>query len=235
MDKKEIQKTVLNAYNFRHACKLFDKNKKIPDEDINYILETGRLSPTSFGMQGVRLLVIADPEIKKEVKKACWNQPQIDTCSHLVVFLTRTEDLVPGSNWVESRFKDRGMSAENQKAYYDKYDSFHKDLKSRIEGYFKRKIPSVFYSLFHKQREPKDIYQWGARQAYILLGNMMTGASMIEIDSCPIEGFSKNDVEKILNINTEKEEVAVLCTFGYRVNEQSEKRRLQMEEIAEFR
>lgn len=200
-----------------------------------YILETGRLSPTSFGMQGVRMLVITDEALKAKLKPACWNQNQIDSCSHLVVFTTRTKDLVPGSDWVKSRFADRGMPAEAQEAYYERYAGFHSDLQSRIEGFFKRAFIGLFYNLFHHGRNAKELYHWGARQCYILLGNMMTSAAMINIDSCPIEGFEKNRVEDILGLDTEKEEAVVLCAFGYRAGKQPDKRRLPLTEICERR
>ncbi len=41
---------------FKHTCKVFDDNKKISDEDINYILEIGRKFPSSFGMEAWKFL-----------------------------------------------------------------------------------------------------------------------------------------------------------------------------------
>lgn len=234
MKTEEIKQFVLESYNFRHACKIFDAQKKISNEDFSFILESARLSPTSFGMQGIKLLMIEDDTLRAEIKKAAWNQNQIDTSSHLVVFTTKTKDLEPGSEWVKSRFADRSMPVENQQAYYKKYNEFHTNLKERIEGYFKREATNFIYRLFHKNRNNKDIYQWGARQSYILLGNMMSSAAMIGIDSCPIEGFDKNKVEEILNIDTNQEEVCVICAFGYRVNKQPEKKRLPIETITQY-
>ena len=235
MEKEKVKQQVLEAYGFRHACKLFNTDKKIDEADMDYILETGRLSPTSFGMQGVRMIVITDEALKAKLKPVCWNQNQIDSCSHLVVLTTRTKDLVPGSDWVKSRFADRGMPADAQEAYYTRYDGFHQGLKERIEGYFTRSFINLFYNIFHHGRNAKEIYHWGAKQCYILLGNMMMSAAMIGIDSCPIEGFEKNKVEEILGIDTENEEVVLLCPFGYRQNEPSQKRRLPMEAISERR
>ena len=186
-------------------------------------------------MQGVRLIVVTDPALKAAIKKVSWEQPQVDSCSHLIVLTTRTQELAPGSDWVKSRFADRGMPADKQEAYYERYAGFHQDLKSRIEGWIKRGIVGFFYRLFHKGREPKDLYQWGARQCYIVLGNLMTAAAAIGIDSCPLEGMSKNGVEAALGLDTAKEEVAVMCAFGYRKNEQPEKRRLPLEAIVERR
>ena len=207
MNKEAIKQQVLDGLNFRHACKIFDGTKKITDDDFDFLLQVARLSPTSFGMQGVRLLVITNKELKQKLKPVCWNQNQIDTSSHLVVFLTRTQDLKPNSEYVYTRFKERNLPIEHYEAYLKKYEEFHQN---------------------------RDTYHWGAKQAYILLGNMTTAAAMIEIDSCPIEGFEKEKVEKILDINTSHEEVILISAFGYRTNPQPSKLRLPLEEISQF-
>lgn len=205
-----IKETLLKAYNFRHACKLFDHTKKISEEDFSFILETARLSPTSFGMEGVRLTVITNEALKKEIKPLCWNQNQIDSCSHLVIFKTRTKDLQPYSEWTKEKFAQRGLPQEAQEKYMQVYANFHKSLKS------------------------DDIYEWGTRQAYILLSSMITSAALIKIDSCPIEGFEKEKLEKCLHIDRNEEEISLVCTFGFRINQQPKKHRLPLEKICEF-
>ncbi|MFT7859757.1 MAG: NAD(P)H-dependent oxidoreductase [Sulfurimonas sp.] len=206
----DIKQTLLQAYNFRHACKLFDATKKIKEEDFSFILETARLSPTSFGMEGVKITVITNQELKKQLKPFCWNQDQIDSCSHLVIFKTKTKDLKPYSKWVEEKFAQRGLPKEAQEKYMEVYENFHKSLKS------------------------DDIYEWGTRQAYIMFSSMITSAALLKIDSCPIEGFEKENIEKVLDIDTNEEEVSLVCTFGYRVNEQPKKFRLDLDEMCEF-
>lgn len=235
MDAPTIKQTVLEAFNFRHACQHFDRERKISDEDFAFMLECARLSPSSFGMQGCRYIVITSDDLKLALKGECWNQDQIDSCSHLVVFTTRTKDLEPGSNWVKSRFADREMEADAQDLYYSRYSGFHADLSRRIEGFFRRGFAGMFYSLFHFKRSAKDLYQWAARQCYIPLGNMMSVAAMLGIDSCAIEGFDKNGVEKALDLDTSHEEVVVICTFGYRIDPAPERKRLAIEAISEFR
>jgi len=201
---------LLDAYNFRHACKLFDATKKIQEEDFNFILETARLSPTSFGMEGVRLTIITNDTLKDQIKPLCWNQDQINTCSHLVIFKTRTKDLQPYSQWTKEKFAQRGLPQEAQDLYMGVYENFHTSLKS------------------------DDIYEWGTRQAYILFSSMITSAAAIKIDSCPIEGFEKEKLEKLLELNTEEEEISLVCAFGYRVNEQSKRFRLDTDMMCEY-
>lgn len=71
MNKQDI----LNAYNFRHACKAYDPSRKISDEDFQFLLETARLSPSSFGLEAWKILVIENPEIRKEIGDIAWAPP----------------------------------------------------------------------------------------------------------------------------------------------------------------
>ena len=82
-------------------------------------------------------------------------------------------------------------------------------------------------------------FEWACRQSYIALGNMMTAAAMIGIDSCPIEGFDREPVEKILKeagIITENHlSIACMVAFGYRAEDPSRpKSRRAMDEVVEW-
>ena len=200
------------AMDFRHACKLFDESKNISEEEMRYILEAGRKSPSSFGMEGWKFLVITNEELKAKLRPECWNQVQISSCSHQVVILAAIENVKPESGIPAKRFARRPLSQEKIDAYIDLYS---KHLKETLST-------------------DKNIYAWTARQSYIALGNMMTAAAYIGIDSCPIEGFEKEKVEDILELDTSKYQVAAFLPFGYRVNEQSEQLRLPFDEVVEF-
>ncbi len=202
----------LDAMNFRHACKMFDETKKISEEDLNYILEVGRKSPSSFGMEPWKFLVIQNQELKEKIRPFCWNQPQITDCSDLVIILARIEDVKPSSGTPAKRFARREMPQDKLDFYLDIYSKHLADTLSTDE----------------------KIYCWTARQCYIAAANMMTGAAFIGIDSCPIEGFEKENLEKALNLDTKKYQIAVLISFGYRLNEQSKQLRLSKEEVVEI-
>ncbi|AXH09613.1 NAD(P)H-dependent oxidoreductase [Malaciobacter halophilus] len=208
MKKEEF----LKAMNFRHACKVFDDTKKIPAEDLEFILEVARKSPSSFGMEPWKFLVIQNQEIKEKIKPVCWNQAQITTCSDLVIILAKIEDVKVQSGVPEKRFGRRPMPQDKKEFYINLYANHLKDTLS----------------------SDKNIYEWTARQTYIAAGNMMTAAAGIGIDSCPIEGFEKDKLEKILELDTSKYQVAMVLPFGYRINEQSEQLRLSLDEITEF-
>lgn len=197
---------------FRHACKVFDENKQISDEEMRYILEAGRKSPSSFGMEGWKFLVITNEALKEKLRPACWNQVQITSCSHLVVILAAIENVKPESGIPAKRFARRPLSQEQIDGYIQLYSGHLAETLSTDE----------------------KTYAWTARQSYIALGNMMTAAAYIGIDSCPIEGFDKEAVEKLLELDTCKYQVSVIVPFGYRVNEQSEQLRLPFEAVVEF-
>jgi len=200
------------AMHFRHACKIFDENKKINDEEMRYILEAGHTSPSSFGMEGWKFLVITNEALKAKLRPVCWDQVQVTSCSHLVVILSAIENVKVESGEVEKRFSRRDMSQENLEMYMGLYASHLKTTLSSDE----------------------NIYHWTSRQTYIALANMMTAAAYIGIDSCPIEGFEKEKVEEILELDTTKWQVSVIVPFGYRVNDQSEQIRLPFDDVVEF-
>jgi nitroreductase len=67
------------------------------------------------------------------------------------------------------------------------------------------------------------------------MANMMTGAASLGIDSCPLEGFGKKDLEQVLQIDTERYGVAVVTAFGYRAGEQTKQLRLPLDQVVEYR
>ena len=207
-----MQNQFIQAMDFRHACKIFDENKKIGDEDMHFILECARKSPSSFGMEAWKFLVITNEELKAKLRPACWNQVQITSCSHLVIVLAGIESVKLESGEVEKRFARRNMTKESLDMYMGLYAKH----------------------LAHTLSSEENIYCWTAKQTYIAAANMMSGAAFIGIDSCPIEGFEKEKVEEILELDTKKFQVAMLLPFGYRLNPQPEQIRLPFDEVVEF-
>lgn len=209
MRKKE---EFLKIMNFRHACKVFDETKKISDEDMHYILEVARKSPSSFGMEAWKFLVITNDALREKLRPLCWDQAQITTCSHLVVVLAGIESLKVESGAVGSQLMRRNLAQEKLDAYIGLYSSHLSDVLN----------------------DDDKIYQWSARQTYIAAANMMSAAAAIEVDSCPIEGFEKEKVEKVLELDTTKYQVSMMLPFGYRINEQPKQLRSSFESVVEF-
>ncbi|MDD2367892.1 MAG: NAD(P)H-dependent oxidoreductase [Sulfuricurvum sp.] len=202
----------LKAMAFRHACKTFDGGKQIPSDQFESILEVARTSPSSFGMEPWRLIVVRKPDLRKALKSACWNQSQITDCSELVILTTDNDTVRSGTSYVRKMFERRGLSAEAVDTYMGVYKGYLEPIEC----------------------DEVLLENWTAKQCYIALANMMTYAATLEIDSCPIEGFDKEEVEAILDLEY-GHSVAVICAFGYRVNPQSEQKRLELKQIVEYR
>src|SRR5574344_1841769 len=202
----------MEEMDFRHACKIFDETKKISSDDLNFILEAGRKSPSSFGQEPWKFLVITNDELRAKLRPFCWDQVQITSCSHLLVILAKIEDVRDYEGEVRRKFNRRALPQEMVDAYIEKYKNHQKEH---------------FSTDF-------NTFSWSARQTYIALGNMMTAAAIKGVDSCPIEGFDKIDVEKALNLDTNKYQVSVILPLGYRVKEQSKQLREKLEDIVEF-
>ncbi|MGD9971386.1 MAG: NAD(P)H-dependent oxidoreductase [Sulfuricurvum sp.] len=202
----------MEAMAFRHACKRFDTEKTIPAEEFESILEVARRSPSSFGMEPWRLIVVRNSSLRKALKPSCWNQNQITECSELVIFTTDNDSVRSGTGYVRKMFDRRGLPAEA----VDTYMGVYKNYLAEIEC------------------DELLLQNWTAKQCYIACANMMTYAATLKIDTCPIEGFDREEVEAILDL-PEGQNVALICAFGYRINSQSEQKRLNMGQIVEYR
>jgi len=214
-----MKDTIIEAFNYRHACKEFDPEKKISDQDFEFILNTGRLSPSSFGFEPWKFLVVQNQGLREKLKEHAWGgKKQIPTSSHLMVILAR-------------------------KSYFMKYDSqYMKDIMKNVKQMPEDVIGARIGYIENFQRNDfklleseRAIFDWACRQTYISLANMMTAASMIGIDSCPMEGFHADKInavlEKDLGIDTQKFGIACMVAFGYRKTEPAAKTRQSLEKI----
>jgi nitroreductase len=203
---------VIKAINFRHACKQFDPKKKIEKASMDLIMAAAHLSPSSFGLEAWRFMVISSDEVKRKLRPFCWDQPQITEASHVVVIMSKPDLTIPANEYVKQNFQRRGLSDAVTKAYIKKY-------RNHMETEVYPRMTS---------------YAWASKQCYIALANIMTIAASEKIDSCPIEGFEKDGVEKILNIDTDLYEVSVIVALGYRAKEQSARHRFPIDTIVEY-
>lgn len=210
-----------DAMKFRHATKEFDETKKIGDEDFKAILEAGRLSPSSFGFEPWKFVIIQNDELREKLKEFTWGgQGQLPTASHFVIILARKKSLRYGSKYIDHMLKDIKQLPEDIVALY--YQFIEKFQKSD-------------FKLLETER---NLFDWACRQTYIALANMMTGAAYMGIDSCPMEGFEADKMEKFmkeeLKIDTDEFGVSVMVAFGYRAKEPRPSARQKLEEITSW-
>ncbi len=220
MNKEEKKKSILEAFAFRHATKEFDPSKKISDDDFQFILETGRLSPSSVGSEPWKFLIVQNTELREKLREVTWGgQKQIPTASHLVILLAR-KDVKYDSDYIAYINKSiKKMSDESFEMGLKRYKTFQEEDARILEN-------------------ERTLFDWASKQTYIALGNMMTAAAVIGIDSCPMEGFHHDKARDILKkeglLEEEIFDLSVMVAFGYRINERQPQVRQSMEQITKW-
>jgi len=208
MNKQEI----LNAFMFRHACKEFDPNKKIPDDDFKFILETARLSPSSFGFEPWKFIVVQDAQLREKLKEGAWGATKkLEDASHFIVCLAMKAPLIRYNSPYIRDFMVNVQKWEGELLI---------NRQKTLENFQKNDFDL---------NEDEKLFQWASKQCYIALANMLTSAAMISIDSCPIEGFNVKTSEAVLEndfgIDLKNYGIVYMCAFGYRLKEPRAKTR----------
>lgn len=201
-----MKQQILDILHRRYACHVFQPDRLMPREDIDFILEAGRLSPSSFGLEQWKFVVVSRREEKAALQDACFNQPQVGGASRVVVILAKVADLDPDSDYVR-HLMAREYPGEALAPAMDNYRQFH---------------------------AMTDVPAWSITQCHIAAANMMTAAAAIGIDSCAIGGFIPGAVKTILGLD-ERHEIALILPFGYCAEPAPDKQRLPLAELAEYR
>lgn len=185
---------LIQALQWRYAVKKFDSTRKIPPAEWKTLEECLVLTPSSYGLQPWKFLVIESPEIKQKLTPLSWNQTQVADCSHFVVFASKTslqETYI--ANFINETATQRGIEP------------------SKLDGYKKMMMGDLLQG-----PRSKIIHEWATRQIYIALGNLMTCAALMGIDTCPMEGIDPAKYDEVLNLKGTDYLTAVACAVGYR-------------------
>lgn len=185
-------KTIENL-KWRYATKKFDAEKKVSEENLEKIKEAIQLSPSSYGMQLYKVVIVNDDALREELKPHCWHQPQITDASHLFIFCNYSA-LNPEqvNDYFSFKAKALGMDADALQGYGD---------------FVNKKV---------SEKTKEEISNWNAKQTYIALGNALTACAELHIDACPMEGFEAVEVNKVLGLEEHQLEAAVIMAVGYR-------------------
>ena len=188
---------IIDSLNWRYATTKFDTQRIISDSDIDKLKEIVKLAPSSWGMQFYKIIIIKDNELKQKLLPAAYNQNQVADCSHLFVFCSLKKVFEEDINQMIDEFHRLRVNDDNySKEGTDKYAS---GAKKSILG-----------------MEPKKQSEWLKKQYYIGLGQLMVGCADMRIDSCPMEGFKSDEVDEILDLQSQNLTSVVLLPSGYR-------------------
>ncbi len=185
---------LLGALKWRYATKAFDPAKKIPTEIWQTLEKALLLSPSSYGLQPYRFLVITDSATRAELLPHSRNQKQVVDCSHFVVFAARTE-----------------ISEADVDRFLRRVSEVRRIAPESLAGY--RRM--ILEDIVHGPRA-RMAHEWAARQAYIALGSLMTCAAILRVDACPMEGLNPSEYDRLLHLHGSGYATVVACALGYR-------------------
>jgi nitroreductase len=188
---------ILQQLQWRYATKKFDPTRKIPAELWQILEQSLVLSPSSFGLQPWKFIVVQNPQLRRQLLEHSWGQTQVIDASHLVVFAIKKD--------LDAADVDRYVArmAEVQQTPIDTLQGF----ANMVKGYL------------NTPPYPMDVNEWAKRQVYIALGQYMTSAAMLGIDTCPMEGFVPAKYDEILGLSDRGYAAVVLCPAGYRATD----------------
>ena len=197
-------KNVLSALYWRYATKKFDPKGKVSDADLGVLQESLRLSPSSMGVQPWKFLLISDQKMKDRLSAACYGQKQIRDASHVFVICSIKE--LTGEHL--SHYFESVRDANPEKSLAGKAAQ-----AARLAGY--RKMIEGYSLSIGKARTS----EWCHEQCYIALGFLLSACAHLNIDSCPIEGYDKAAVEKLLGLPEKGLQVATVVPVGCRAKD----------------
>lgn len=186
----------INDQKWRYATKKMDASKKVSDADFQLLMEAIQLSTSSYGLQPYVVFNIVDPEVRKQIQPAAWNQSQIVDASHLLVFANILDF---GSKEIEAYIQNLVQTRQIP----------HEAVKG-YEDFMKMKITEL-------PQEKRDI--WTSKQTYLALGNLLNAAAELRIDVTPMEGFEPEKVNEILKLSEQNLNASLIAAIGYRSDE----------------
>ena len=188
-----MNKQLIEALEWRYACKKFDTDKRISDTDLDTILDSIQLTPSSYGLQPIKVLLIETKELREQIKPIAWNQAQVVDASHLLVFCHYTA--------LSESYVDQHVSlmANTRNLPIEKLQGFGTHVKSSSAT-----------------MDADHVNQWTGKQTYIALGQVLLSCALLKIDATPMEGFDRRALDELLDLSKDGLSASLLCPIGYR-------------------
>lgn len=178
---------------WRYATKKFDPTRRIPDDVWTVLRQSLAQTPSSFGLQPWKFLIVDTPALRTQLRAVSWGQAQVEDAAHHVVFLARSEMTEADiDRLIDAQVAARGTPRET------------------LTGYRSMMIKSIVGA------SPAWIREWATRQTYIALGQFMLACATLRVDACPMEGLDPLKYDEILGLTGSGYHTVVACPVGYR-------------------
>jgi nitroreductase len=179
-----IEKPLSQAILERRATPSFD-GAPLPDEDLKQILNAGLSAPSGYNMQPWRFIVVRNPEQKKRLRAASFNQAKVEEASVMIVACGDADGFRNGDIEEMLRLgREGGMS-----------ESYAAQARETIPNYL--------------SNHP-NMPMWLNRHVMIAFTHMMLMAEVLGYDTAPMEGFEQEKVREVLKLPLSYHVVALL-------------------------
>lgn len=184
----------LKQLEWRYATKKFDSKQKLKDEDLDYIKKAIQLSPSSYGLQMYKVISVEQAVVRKKLRAASYDQPQVTDAANLFVFC-RYGHVMPEhiDQYMSIKAASHSIPIESTSAY-----------SNQIKASLIEKLSP----------EQQDI--WTAKQVYIALSNALSACAFLQIDAAPMEGFNAEAYDNLLGLTEKGLKSTVILAMGYR-------------------
>ena len=187
---------IIDSLKWRYAVKKFDTNKDLSEIQIETLKEAFNLTATSYGLQPLKLVIIKNKKIQEKLLPFSWNQQQILQASHLLVIC----------------IKDNYTTKEVEN-YFNLVQKI-RNTPDEVINPFKK-----FLTAEIAKKTQEELYVSNKNQAYIALGNLLTVCASQEIDSCPMEGFTPDKYDEILDLTKDNLKSVLVLPVGFRASD----------------
>ncbi|QCX38240.1 NAD(P)H-dependent oxidoreductase [Aureibaculum algae] len=186
----------IDSLKWRYACKKFDETKILSEDKIDILSEAFNLTATSFGLQPIKMLIVKNKELQKQLMTHSFNQQQLSTASHVLVLC------------IQDYFTLEDI---------DKYFDLEKEIRGTSEDIiekYRKQLKGIFSNKSTIEKQESAI-----NQAYIALGNLMTVCAIEKIDACPMEGFNAQKFDEVLDLKEDSLKSVLVLPVGYRADD----------------
>ena len=187
---------IIQALEWRYATKKFNSEAIIAEETIALLKQAFNLTASSYGLQPVKMLIVSNKSTLNDLVPFSMNQKQVGQASHLCVFCVETT-----------------IDEAYIRAFFERIKSINNTPDDALDS-FRTSVISSF-----KQKLDDDVFKWGAKQAYLAMGNMLTVCATQGVDACPMEGFDPVEYDRFFKLNEQGLRSVLIMPIGYRAKD----------------
>ena len=181
---------------WRYAVKKFDTKKILSKHKIQVLKNVFNLTATSYGLQPLKMVVVQNKKLQRELVSHSYDQEQVGQASHLLIICI-----------------EKNIDRKYIESYFNRVKRL-RETSDTILNPFKEYLVDSF-----SKKNKEEIKIWSTKQAYLALGNLMTICAMEDIDACPMEGFVPAAYDELLGLDQKGISSVLVMPVGYRATD----------------